>query len=197
MKKTVIALCALSLAGVVAAQTAPVKPAVKRPAAAKKVSVKKHIVKKPVATKAKATRKAAAKSSRLVAAPVTGAAAAGAAVAAQASPKAALPAIAQQVYLGTMQCELGNRVTVAQDGADKDVYRVSSGHNNYQMRQVATTSGVVRLEDKSLGATWLQLGNKSMLMDQKRGERVADGCQNTQQVARDQELKRNPVNLLQ
>ncbi len=195
MKKTVIALCALSLAGVAAAQTAPVKPAVKKPVAAKKVSVKKHIAKKPVAIKAKTTRKAVAKPSHLVAAPVTGAAAATAAT--QTSPSAALPAIAQQVYLGTMQCELGSRVTVAQDGADKDVYRVSSGHNNYQMRQVATTSGVVRLEDKNLGATWLQLGNKSMLMDQKRGERVADGCQNTQQVARDQELKRNPVNLLQ
>ena len=36
----------------------------------------------------------------------------------------------------------------------------------------------------------------NMLMDQKRGERVADGCQNPQQVARDRELQQRPVDLL-
>ena len=66
----------------------------------------------------------------------------------------------------------------------------------YAMRQVPTTTGVVRLEDKQAGATWMQLGNKSMLMNQKLGQRMADGCRNEVQAAREEELKLNPVDLL-
>ena len=32
------------------------------------------------------------------------------------------------------------------------------------------------MEDNRAGAMWLQLGNKSMLMNQKLGQRVADEC---------------------
>jgi hypothetical protein len=32
---------------------------------------------------------------------------------------------------------------------------------------VATSTGTVRLEDKQAGAVWLQIANKSMLMNQK------------------------------
>ena len=53
-----------------------------------------------------------------------------------------------------------------------------------------------RLLSKDAGATWLQLGNKSMLMNQKLGQRLADGCRNEQQMAREEELKLNPVDLL-
>ena len=108
------------------------------------------------------------------------------------------PAPALAVYTGTMQCELGTRVTVTQDAQNPLMYDVhASNGRRYSMQQVPTSTGVVRLEDKAAGATWMQLGNKSMLMDQKRGERVADQCQNPQQVQRDQELKAHPVNLLQ
>ena len=39
---------------------------------------------------------------------------------------------------------------------------------------------------------WLQLGNKSMLMNQKQGLRLADECQAPQQVTVAEEMKKNP-----
>ena len=44
---------------------------------------------------------------------------------------------------------------------------------------------------------WLQLGNKSMLMSQKMGKRLADECMNPVQNAMNETLKKNPINLLE
>jgi len=40
---------------------------------------------------------------------------------------------------------------------------------------------------------WLQLGNKSMLMSQKMGKRLADECMNPAQAAVNEALKKNPM----
>jgi hypothetical protein len=40
---------------------------------------------------------------------------------------------------------------------------------------------------------WLQLGNKSMLMSQKLGQRLADDCMNPAQHAVNEALKKNPA----
>ena len=55
-----------------------------------------------------------------------------------------------------------------------------------------TTTGAVRLEDKSAGMVWLQLANKSMLMDQNKSRRLADECANAEQVAFAENMKTNP-----
>ena len=48
---------------------------------------------------------------------------------------------------------------------------------SYRMHPVVTSTGAIRLEDQhDGGAVWLQLANKSMLMDQKAGKRLADEC---------------------
>jgi len=60
------------------------------------------------------------------------------------------------------------------------------------MYPVRTHTGALRLEDKKAGAVWLQLANKSMLMDQKKGRRVADDCTHPEQVAYGQDMKTNP-----
>ena len=39
-----------------------------------------------------------------------------------------------------------------------------------------TTTGAVRLEDKKNGMMWLQIANKSMLMNSKIGQRMVDNC---------------------
>ncbi|SEN17866.1 hypothetical protein [Brachymonas denitrificans] len=196
MKKTLIALSAMMIAasGAMAATT-PAKAPAKKAAAAKKAAPKK-AVKKPAAKKAAPAKKAPSKlRERLAVNPITGASAPVANIPGPGTPFPA-PA-AGTVFTGTMRCELGSAVTVTQDAARPTMYQVSNGKGlTYTMHQVPTTTGVVRLEDRANGATWLQLGNKSMLMDQKRGERVADGCQNPQQVARDRELQQRPVDLL-
>jgi hypothetical protein len=84
---------------------------------------------------------------------------------------------AQQVYTGTFPCELGTHVTVTADAQHQGFFTVTAGHLSYYMHPVESSTGAVRMEDSRHSAVWLQLGSKSMLMDQKAGQRVADDCQ--------------------
>jgi hypothetical protein len=64
--------------------------------------------------------------------------------------------------------------------------------HTFAMSPVETTTGAVRLEDAQAGAMWLQLPNKSMLMNSKLGQRMADECQSDQQTAVAQRMKLDP-----
>ena len=85
-------------------------------------------------------------------------------------------AIAQQVELGRVQCELGASVTVAADTSTPGFFDVHGMKFRFRMAPVVTSTGAIRLEDAHAGAVWLQLSNKSMLMNQKTGSRLADAC---------------------
>ena len=53
----------------------------------------------------------------------------------------------------------------------------------YLLAPEPTTTGAVRLEDKKAGVVWLQIANKSMLMNAKIGQRMVDECIHpTQQI---------------
>ena len=66
------------------------------------------------------------------------------------------------------------------------------------MHPVESRTGAIRLEDPERGAMWLQLGNKSMLMSQKLGQRLADECQSPDQITFAEAMKsRPPVNILE
>ena len=55
-----------------------------------------------------------------------------------------------------------------------------------------------RLEDAKGGAVWLQISNKSMLMNQKLGQRLADECQGSEQVVVAEAIRKNPpISLLE
>ena len=60
------------------------------------------------------------------------------------------------------------------------------------MHPVESRTGAIRLEDPQRGAMWLQLGNKSMLMSQKLGKRLADECHEPGAVGDAETLKKNP-----
>src|SRR5674476_635111 len=49
-----------------------------------------------------------------------------------------------------------------------------------------------RIEAHQAGAVWLQLPNKSMLMNQKIGQRLADACVNSEQALAAERLIKNP-----
>ena len=91
-----------------------------------------------------------------------------------------------------MPCEMGASVRVEADVAAPGFFHVQGKGFRYRMYPVRTTTGALRLEDKKAGAVWLQLANKSMLMDQKKGRRVADECAHPEQVAYSQDMKTNP-----
>jgi len=100
--------------------------------------------------------------------------------------------IAGRVYTGAIRCELGANVQVTADEKRPGFFNVQIQRTRYRMHPVASRTGAIRLEDPRAGALWLQLGNKSMLMNQKLGERLADECQSPQQTAMAEEIKKNP-----
>ena len=100
--------------------------------------------------------------------------------------------IAQRVHVGRMPCELGATVHLAHDPAAPGHFNLNGKGFHYHMKAVTTTTGAIRLEDAKAGAVWLQLANKSMLMDQKKGRRLADECAHPDQLAFAQEMLKNP-----
>jgi hypothetical protein len=101
-------------------------------------------------------------------------------------------AAANDVYTGLMRCEMGASVTVTPDPHSPSRFIVQLKKNTYRMTRVETTTGAVRLEDAQAGAMWLQLPHKSMLMNSKLGQRMADECQNYQQSLATHRLKFDP-----
>jgi Ni/Co efflux regulator RcnB len=101
-------------------------------------------------------------------------------------------AVAQRVHTGKIQCELGADVTITADEKKAGYFTVSTKGARYRMHPVESRTGAIRLEDPKAGAMWLQIANKSMLMNQKQGLRLADECMAPAQVAFAEEMKKNP-----
>ncbi len=102
-------------------------------------------------------------------------------------------AIAQQIHQGLLPCEMGTSIRVEADAAQPGYFHVQGKGFRYRMFPVRTNTGALRLEDKKAGAVWLQLANKSMLMDEKKGRRVADECAHPDQMAFSEKMKTNPL----
>ncbi len=102
-------------------------------------------------------------------------------------------AIAERVYQGKLPCELGAFVTLTADEKSPGYFDVHIKQQKYRMFPVLTSTGAIRLEDQKVGAVWLQLANKSMLMNQKLGQRLADECMSPDQAIVAQRLISNPA----
>ena len=178
MKSVVIAsILVAAVAGTAFAQDKPAAPAKPAAKSTKPVKVKDH----PAPTKRQAIEEAT---------PVS-----------EPDPSIKLSdnqlAIAKTVFTGEIKCELGDKVTI-KPMRREGFFFVSRGINKFVMHPEESRTGAIRLEDSARGGLWLQLANKSMLMNQKEGKRLADECQSPEQVAFAQEMKnRPPVNLLE
>jgi hypothetical protein len=102
-------------------------------------------------------------------------------------------AIAKKVHTGILPCELGVTVTIESDPAMPGYFTMSGKNFRYRMHPVVSLTGAIRLEDRQAGAVWLQLANKSMLMNQKAGRRMADECMSPAQASHAQHMKMNPT----
>ncbi len=100
------------------------------------------------------------------------------------------------VHVGRMVCELGNAVSVTPDASRPGSYWVQMRQHRFHMTPVTTTTGAVRLEDAHAGAMWLQLPHKSMLMNSKLGQRMADECQSAHQLDVATRMKSGPPSTL-
>jgi hypothetical protein len=173
---TMVAAVLLAGPGMATAQTTADKPA----APAAKAAAKPAAAKKPAVSADRTNLKTAAKN-----------VAAGIEAAEDAMTPAEL-AIAERVHVGSLPCELGASVTLTADTKAPGYFDLQGKNFKYRMFPVATTTGAIRLEDKKAGAVWLQLANKSMLMNQKLGIRLADECVSPSQVAVAEAMKLNP-----
>ncbi len=106
--------------------------------------------------------------------------------------------VVEQVHTGRMVCELGNSVHVSVDVQNPGHFHVQMNKFTFHMSPVVSATGAIRLEDPHAGAMWLQLSNKSMLMNSKLGQRMADECQSPDQMAVAEAMKlAPPVSLLE
>jgi len=101
-------------------------------------------------------------------------------------------AVAEQVHTGRIVCELGNVVQITPDPQNRGFFMLQMGKHRFHVSPVSTSTGAIRLEDAHAGAMWLQLSNKSMLMNSKLGQRMADECQSEHQTAVAQRMKLDP-----
>ena len=92
-------------------------------------------------------------------------------------------AVAPRVHAGDAHCEFNQRVHVTPHPEKPGRFRLQFGKMVYDMTPEPTTTGAVRLEDKSAGVVWLQIPSKSMLMNAKVGQRMVDSCQHDEQRA--------------
>ena len=182
---SLIGLAAALLVPFGAAQAQATQPAAKAAPAKKAAAARK-------ATPAKKTAKAAKK------APAAAAAATPPPVQQPAEPLTERElALAAQVHTGHIPCELGASVSIDPDANNPGFFHVRAGKQAYHMRPVASRTGAIQIEDSRAGAIWLQLGNKSMLLNQKIGQRVADECAAPTQLEFAARMKTQPpVDLL-
>ena len=181
--KSLIASTLMLLAPALALAQTPAKPAAKPATKSAKAAPKEPAAKK--------TAKAEPTSSRVQLKSAASQVASGIAAAEAALSPEEL-AIAERVQVGRMPCELGASVTVTADAASPGRFHVEGKGFKYHMSPVATTTGTVRLEDVKGGAVWLQIANKSMLMNQKLGQRLADECMSPEQTLVAEAIKKNP-----
>lgn len=102
-------------------------------------------------------------------------------------------ALASQVLVGTKPCQMGQSVSIEPDIQQPGYFRLTAGAHSYRVRPVETSTGAVRLEDKEQGAVWIQLPQKSMLMNQQLGRRIADECASPVQRAAAEAALANPA----
>jgi hypothetical protein len=92
-------------------------------------------------------------------------------------------AFAARVLTGRADCEFKQNVVVhAVEGAPGH-FDVVFGKQKFHMVPQETTTGAIRLVDRKADVVWLQIPVKSMLMNNRAGQRMVDACQHPEQVA--------------
>jgi hypothetical protein len=96
-------------------------------------------------------------------------------VAAAPAPRPA-PVWWQLLPSGRVQCDLGESMDLNNviPGSQVDVVWKGVTH---KLKNVPTSSGAYRYEEASTGVVLIHIPAKMMLMNQKQGKRLADGCQ--------------------
>jgi len=77
---------------------------------------------------------------------------------------------------GNYRCELNRSVNVRHVDPDMKSAVVHWDRRDYTLRAVNTQSGALRYEDAASGLVWLVIVGKSMLLDTRQGQQLANEC---------------------
>jgi hypothetical protein len=89
--------------------------------------------------------------------------------------------LADRVLLGDVDCDMKQQVRLWPILSRPGHFELRFGKAVYTLVPHETATGAVRLEDAKAGIVWLQIPAKSMLLDARKGQRLADGCMHTAQ----------------
>lgn len=80
-------------------------------------------------------------------------------------------------------CELGNKVTIYQYPGNDHEIALQWNKRLHHMTRVGTTTGANRFENLKKGLVWIGIPAKSILLDSKKGQQLANECKNPEQLA--------------
>lgn len=80
-------------------------------------------------------------------------------------------------------CELGNKVTIYQRPDNDQEIALQWNKRVHHMTRVGTTTGANRFENLKKGLVWIGIPAKSILLDSKKGQQLANECKNPEQLA--------------
>jgi hypothetical protein len=77
---------------------------------------------------------------------------------------------------GAYRCDQGRQLQFREVSADAQTAVLQWNQRDYPMRAVGVRSGALRYENAESGLVWLMIPSKSMLLDSRQGQRLADAC---------------------
>lgn len=83
---------------------------------------------------------------------------------------------AKEVLVGESGCEFGQKIEVGVNPSHPGYIDLNFNKKTYTMKPVLSATGAVRLEDVRSETLMIQIASKSMVMNQKTGQRLVDNC---------------------
>jgi hypothetical protein len=81
-----------------------------------------------------------------------------------------------QLASGVYRCELGRRVEIQRDARDANRLGLNWKGTDFQLQRYDSASGLPRYEDRQHGLLWIDLPQKSVLIDVHSGQQLANEC---------------------
>jgi hypothetical protein len=83
---------------------------------------------------------------------------------------------AKEVHFGESGCEFNQKIQVDANTKHPGYVDMSFNKKKYMMKPVMSSTGALRLEDVRSETLMIQISSKTMLMNQKTGQRLVDNC---------------------
>ncbi|MQQ99080.1 hypothetical protein [Glaciimonas soli] len=81
------------------------------------------------------------------------------------------------------QCAVGSNLTIYRNAEDPQYIALKWGNVIRRMKEIPTTTGASRYENKKYGFVWIGIPSKGMLLDSKGGHELANDCTSVEQHA--------------